>query len=64
MFLNKLHTVCNSWIASVSTQETINVELSRKPGEIMRGNLAMELGKSHLGHSCCIPSTLRVLQSE
>ena len=24
MFVNKLHTVCNSWIASVSTQETIN----------------------------------------
>lgn len=40
------------------------VELSRKPGEIMRSNLAMELGKSHLGHSFCIPSTLRVLQSE
>ena len=39
------------------------VELSRKPGEIMRGNLALELGKSHLKNPC-IPSTLRVLQSE
>ena len=46
MFVNKLHTVCNSWIASVSTQETINglCWTVTETSEIMRGNLALELG--------------------